>query len=199
MSVRGNTDQNCSPWRGKIVAACMSLLTTGGPGKKHGTNKLPPSRRIRERSKGERRRQSICPTNLPEFFLLESILAERCVHHQEGLPEWERLARDNLETNPIPIKPETASHVAEQSFWIPLPSCSPPGCPFPIKCLALSARVSPGTIHFRVLDESPLSGPGRDSPFLQPIYTRLFIVALLVISKDWEQLTVYQQGFRWIN
>ena len=33
--------------------------------------------------------------------------------------------------------------------------------PFPIKSLALSARVSPRTIHFRVLDKSPVSGPGR--------------------------------------
>ena len=33
--------------------------------------------------------------------------------------------------------------------------------PFPIKSLALSAHASPPTVHFRVLDESPVSGPGR--------------------------------------
>ena len=65
------------------------------------------------------------------------------------------------------IKPETVSHVAEQFSWVPLPCCSPPRPPFPIKSLALSARVSPQAIHFRVLDKSPLSGPGRGSPFLQ--------------------------------
>ena len=43
----------------------------------------------------------------------------------------------------------------------PLPYCSPPGCPFPIKSLALSARVSTWTIHFQLLDKSPVSGPGR--------------------------------------
>ena len=48
--------------------------------------------------------------------------------------------------------------------WVPLPYCSPPGCPFPIKSLALSAHVSPRTIHFRVLDKSPVSGPGRGPP-----------------------------------
>ena len=37
-------------------------------------------------------------------------------------------------------------------------------CPFPIKSLALSAHVSPQTIHFRVLDKSPVSGPGRGPP-----------------------------------
>ena len=77
-------------------------------------------------------------------------------------PEW--LARDNPEPNPITIKPKTVSHVAEQFSCVPLPCCSPPGCPFPIKSLALSARVSPRTIHFRVLDKRPLSGPGKDPP-----------------------------------
>ena len=40
-------------------------------------------------------------------------------------------------------------------------SASIGGGPFPIKSLALSAHVSPRTIHFRVLDKSPVSGPGR--------------------------------------
>ena len=71
------------------------------------------------------------------------------------------MTRDNPETNPITIIPDTASHMAEQFSWVPLPCCSLPGCPFPIKSLALSARVSPRTIHFLVLDKSPLSGPGR--------------------------------------
>ena len=74
------------------------------------------------------------------------------------------MAKDNPETNPITIKPETVSHVAEQFSWVPLPYCSPPGCPFPIKSLALSAHVSPRTIHFQVLDKSPVSGPGRGPP-----------------------------------
>ena len=74
----------------------------------------------------------------------------------------------HLETNPITKKPETASHLAEQFSWVPLPSSSPPGCPFPVKSLALSAHVSPQTIHFRVLDKSLLLGPWRGGPlFLQ--------------------------------
>ena len=74
------------------------------------------------------------------------------------------MAKDHPETNPITIKPDIVSHVAEQFSWVPLPYCSPPGCPFPIKSLALSAHVSPWTIHFRVLDKSPVSGPGRGPP-----------------------------------
>ena len=33
------------------------------------------------------------------------------------------MARENLETNPITIKPETVSPMAKQSSWVPLPSC----------------------------------------------------------------------------
>ena len=72
--------------------------------------------------------------------------------------------KDHAETNPITIKPETASHAAEQFSCVPLLYCSPPGCPFPIKSLALSAHVSPRTIHFRVLDKSSVSGSGRGPP-----------------------------------
>ena len=125
---------------------------------------------IQGRPNRGRRRQSLCPTNFPEFFSLESILVERCVCHQEG--SWVRpnmgqarwLARDNPETNPVTMKPETVSHVAEQFSWVPLPCCSLPRHPFPIKSFALSAHVSPRTIHFQVLDKSPLWGPGRGPP-----------------------------------
>ena len=81
-----------------------------------------------------------------------------------GKTELEGLAKDHPETNPITIKPEIVSRVTEQSSWVPLPSCSPPGHPFPIKPLALSAPGSPRSIHFRVLDKSPVSGPGRGAP-----------------------------------
>ena len=101
--------------------------------------------------------------HLPESFSLASILAEQGMHHQEGL--WVRwLAKDNPEINPIIIKPETSSHVAELFSWVPLPYCSLPGCPFPIKSLALSAHVSPRTILLWVLDKSPVLGPGRGPP-----------------------------------
>lgn len=57
------------------------------------------------------------------------------------------------------------SHIAELVSSVPSPCCFLPGHPFQ-QSLALSACVSPPTIHFRVL-KSPLSGPGRGSPFLQ--------------------------------
>ena len=48
--------------------------------------------------------------------------------------------------------------------WVPSRSCSPPGRPFPIKSLALSVHMSSWTIHFRVLDKSPVWGPGWGPP-----------------------------------
>ena len=133
----------------------------GGPGKEHGTNKLPPTRRIWERSKGDASPYVLPISQNPPHWN-PSWLSNVCTTRKDPESEW--LARDNPETNPITIKPKTASHMAEQYSWVLLPSCFPPGCPFPIKSLALSAHVSPQTIHFRVLDKSPLSGPGRGPP-----------------------------------
>ena len=71
------------------------------------------------------------------------------------------MARDNPETNSITRKPKTVSHVAQQFSWVPLPCCSPPGCPFTIKSLASSACVSPRTIQCHVLDKT---GEGNGDP-----------------------------------
>ena len=132
---------------------------TGGSGKEHGTNKPPPTGRVLERSKGD----TTCLTTSQNPSLWHpSWLNKACTPRKDS--ELELLANDNPETNPTTIKPETASHAAEQFSWVPLPYCSPPGRPFPIKSLALSAHVSPRTIHFRVLNKSPVSGPGRDPP-----------------------------------
>ena len=141
----------------------MSCFRTGGPGKEQGTNKPPPTRRAQEMSKGD----TTCTTSSqnPSFWH-PSWLNKACTTRKDSESEW--LAEGNPETNPITIKPETASHVAEQLSWVPLPSCSPPGRPSPIKPLALSARVSPWTIHFWVLDKSRF-GPWKGSPFLQQL------------------------------
>ena len=79
----------------------------------------------------------------------------------------------HLETNPITKKPETASHLAEQFSWVPLPYSSPPGCPFPIKSLALSARVSSDN-SFPSVRQDPSLGPWKGSPFLQQAHQALF-------------------------
>ena len=75
--------------------------------------------------------------------------------------ESERLAKGNPKTDPITVKSKIVRHVTEQFSWVPLPSSSLPGHPFPIKALALSTHVSPQTVHFQVLYKSLLLGPGR--------------------------------------
>ena len=98
LSVKATTDWNRPLSPGLLVTTCMSYLTTGAPGKERGTNKLPLTGRIQERSKAEKRCQSICPTNLPEFFLPHpSWLSNACNTKKD--PKSERLAKDNPETN----------------------------------------------------------------------------------------------------
>ena len=129
----------------------MSCFTTGGPGKEHRTDKSPPTGRVQEKPKCD----LMCPTSSQNpFHWHPSWLNKACTTRKDS--ESEQLAKDNPEANPITIKPETVSHVAELFSWVPSPHCSPPGRPFPIKPLALSASVSPQIIHFRVLDKSPL-------------------------------------------
>ena len=143
----------------------MSCFTTGGPGKENGTNKPPPTGRVQERSKGDT--TGLTTSQNPSLWH-PSWLNKACTTRKDSESEW--LAKDNSETNPITIKPETA----EQFSWVPLPYCSPPGCPFLIKSLALSAHVSPQTIHFRVLGKRPVSGPGRGPPSYN-IYIYIYI------------------------
>ena len=137
----------------------MSCFMTGGPGKEHRTNKPPPTGRVQERSK--RDTTNLTTSQNPSLWH-PSWLNKACTTRNDSESEW--LAKDNPETNPITIKPKTASHVIELFSWVPLPYCSPPGHPFPVKPLALSAHVSPRTIYFWVLDKSPVLGPGRGPP-----------------------------------
>ena len=122
--------------------------------------KLPPSGRIWERSKGDRRHQPKHPTNLPESFSWLSY-----AHTTRKDPETERSTQ---KLNPITINPETASLMAEQFSWVPLPSCLPPGFS-PTKSLALSACVSPWIINIQVFRQAPTLGPQTGSPLLQQI------------------------------
>ena len=109
---------------------------------------------------GKVKRRCHLSFHLPESCWHPSWLSNECPTRKD--PESESLAREYPETNPITIKPETESHVAEQFSWVPLPDCSPPRRPLPINSLALSAHVSPQTTDFQLLDKSPPLGPRRD-------------------------------------
>ena len=139
----------------------MSCFRTGGPGKEQGTNKPPPTRRVRERSKGN----ITCLTTSQNPSLWHPHwLNKACTTRKDSESEW--LAKDNLETNTITMKLETASHVTEQFSWVPLSYCSPPKCPFPIKSLALSAHVSLDN-SFLSIRQEPSFRPWKESPFLE--------------------------------
>ena len=61
---------------GTTVTICMSYFVTESPGKEHRTKKPWTPGIIQEKSKGDSSDQVTCPTNLPENFLLVSIVAE---------------------------------------------------------------------------------------------------------------------------
>ena len=116
----------------------------GGPSNTELISHHPPE--VRKTSKGD----ATCWTtsrNPPRWH--PPWLSNACATRKD--PESGCLAKDNPETNPITIKPESTSHVAEQSSWAPSPYCSPLGAP------------SQWSL-FPMLDKSPLSGPGRGPP-----------------------------------
>ena len=78
--------------------------------------------------------------------------------------------------------------MAEQFSWVPLPSCPLPGDLFPIKSLALSACVSPQTIHFHVLYKSPLLGPGRGPPSYNRNMCEISVRGCMLSCFSWVQL-----------
>ena len=69
-----------------------------------------------ELEKSQKEREDSSPYVLPTSQTLSHLNTSwlSAAHTTRKDPESEWLATDNLETNPITIKPETASHMAEQ-------------------------------------------------------------------------------------
>ena len=134
---------------------------TEGPGKEHETNKPPPTRRVQEKFK----RRCHMSHHLPEP-LLESILAEQRVHHQEGL--WDRITGQRQSRNESyhhktwDYKPSgrtvlLGSPALLFSAQVPLPD--------KVSCF-VSMCVSSDNLFPRVRQE-PTLRPWKGSPFLQ--------------------------------
>ena len=147
-----HADRNRPPWPGTGVTILVSYFMTGGPGKEQGTNKPPLTGRIQQRSKGD----AVWPTTSQNPSCWRpSWLSNACATRKD--PESERLAKKAT----WKLTPSPYSHVAEQSSCVLLPSCLPPRCPFPIKSLALSIRVSLQTVqvltrtHSQTLERGP--------------------------------------------
>ena len=118
--------------------------------------------------------------HLQESLWLVSILAEQCMCHQEGLLSqngWpkkkKRLAKDNPETNPITIKPETASHkphgttvlLGSLTLLISAPVCFS-------NSLLLCQHTSPQTILSQVFKQESTLGALQGDPASYNINTR---------------------------
>ena len=109
--------------------------------------------------------------------------------HQEGpwVSEW--LARNNLETNPITIKPETASHMAEQFSWVPLLCWSLPWHSFPVVSGFLNMCVSSDSSFPSVIQE-PTLGPWKGSPFLPRFFFSLVMSCILLLQYNWKSISL---------
>ena len=136
----------------------MSCFTIGGPGKEHGTNKSPPTRRVQQRLKGN----TIYPTTSQNPSRWHpSWLNKACTTRKDSESEW--LAKDNPETNPITIKPETlpsSRAVLLGSLTLLLST----RVPFPDKIFCFISICVSSDNSFPMLDMSPVSGPGRGLP-----------------------------------
>ena len=146
---------------------------TGGPGKEYRTNTPPPTGRVQERSKGD----TMCPsTSQNPSHWHPCWLNKACTTRKDSESEW--LSKDNAETNPITIRPETASHMAEQFSWVPLPCCSLLGCLLPLKSLALSACVSSDNSFLSVRQEPALGAPSYNTRRRLSSSKRLYLFSL---------------------
>ena len=136
---------------------------TGGPGKEHRTNMPPPTWRVRERSKGD----TTCPTTSQNPSLWHpSWLNKVCTTRKDSESEW--LAKDNLETNSITIKPK---------LWATWQSCSgfpylllSTLVPFPNKVSCFVSTCILNTLSsdnpFQSVRQEASFGSWKGSPFL---------------------------------
>ena len=147
--------------------------------------------------------------HLPESLLLASILAERCVRHQER--HWIRMIGQR--------PPGNQSHHHKTQDCEPrgravllgsLTYSSPPGHTFPIKSLALSACVSSDNSFLSVRQE-PSFRPWKGSPFLQHfaseapshIVIKLLFIFFITLGNTWwlawYTASVQDASFGWIT
>ena len=120
---------NHSPWPGTAVTIHVIYFMTGDPGKAHRTNKPPPPEELWKGQKEMMPHVLLTSQNLPRWnsFWLSNAWAT------QKNPESEWLARNNPETNPITVKPETALRLQatsqSSSLEFPYPPALYPGAP----------------------------------------------------------------------
>ena len=114
-----------------------------------------------KRSKGD----TTCPTNSQNpSHLHPSWLNRACTTSKDS--ESERLAKDNPETNPITIKPKTASH-GRAVLLGSLPLLLSTQAPFPNKISCFVSTCVSSENSFPSVKQEPSFRPRKGSPFLQ--------------------------------
>ena len=126
-----DTDLYRPPRPGTIVTTCISCFRTGGPGKEHGRKKPPQTGRVWERSKGD---TTGLTTSQNPYLSHPFWLNKVCTTRKDSESEW--LAKDNLEANPITIKPRLWARWQSSSPRFPYPPALHLGAlPNKISCL----------------------------------------------------------------
>ena len=118
---------------------------------------------------GKVKRRHHVSIHFPESLSLASILAERCVHHQEG--RGLRMIGQRPPRNyPITIKPKTASHAAQRFSWVHLPCRSPPRVSSSNKVSCFVSTCLLGEFFSKCQIRACSWGPGGGvPPFLQQL------------------------------
>ena len=114
VGVRGTNDWNFLALSGTTATTCMSYCTSGGPGKEHRTNQLPPTRRIWERSKEEMPVHSV---QFSHSVVSESLQPHELQHARPPCPS----PTPGVHSNSRPSSPWC--HPAISSSVVPFSSC----------------------------------------------------------------------------
>ena len=119
-----------------------------------------------EFGKGQKERRDASPHVLPTSqnpsWRNPPCLSDACATRKDPESEW--LAGDNPETNPINHKTRDCEPCGRAVLLGPLTLLLSTQVLPPRKSLLLCQHVSLQTIHFQVLDKSPLLVPGRGPP-----------------------------------
>ena len=136
----------------------MSCFRTGGPGKAHGTNKPPPTRRVRERSKGDNTRPTTSQNPCwqpPARKVVASWL------HQDA--SWLKTTRKLI---PSPWNPRLPVTWQSYSPGFPYPTVLI-WVPFPNKIAFFVSTCVSSDNSFPSVRQEPSFRPWKQSLFLQ--------------------------------
>ena len=156
--------ETAHPGQAITETICMSYFITGDPRKEHGTNRSPPTRRIRvERLEGDRRCESGCPPRI--------LLAGLHLDWATCEPLGRTLSQKDRPETPrkliaSPQNPRQRAPWQKSPRGSPYPPALHPADPSP-SSLLLCQHVSPRTIPFWALDNCPTLETWKGSPFLK--------------------------------